>query len=675
MQTETVLLIILAALVAIGVSLFQYVFKKKKKGKLTYVLSFLRFLGVFSILLLIINPKFSKTTYSIEKPNLVLLVDNSSSVKQNDDELRAILSTFKSSENILNRFNVETYTFGENLKSGDSLDYKEKFTDINRSLSSLQEVYKRKKTAFVLISDGNQTIGRDYTFNPDNNKNPVYTITVGDTTRYEDVGIGNINTNKFAFLKNKYPLETYVTYQGEGSVSTNVSIRVNGKNVFTEKVNLSKSNNLKTIETTIDANSVGIKSIVVSVEALANEKNLINNTREATVEVIDEKTSIALISNVLHPDLGTLKKAIESNEQREVTILKPTATLKQLEEVDLFLLYEPTSTFNNIFEFISNKQSNYIVFTGVNTDYNYLNKVQNDFNIEIGYPVQEVFGTVNTVFSKFDITDFDITDFPPLYSDAGPLTINTSNEILINTEIRGVDINSPMLTVIDDNSWKKAIWTGSGIWKWRMQSYRNGGDFQNFDKFFGKLMRYMSGNSKRDRLNLQYSPLYEGSSTALISATYFDETFVFDPNASINIDIRNKETDKELTLPMILKNGYYEVDLTNLLPGAYTFKVYVGEENVSKTGNFVISDFDLEKQFISSDYRKMATLAQNTGGKNYFTANHVNLPEELSASDVFVPTQKSSENIVSLIDFRILLALIMSSFTIEWFIRKYNGLT
>ncbi|MBQ4915187.1 VWA domain-containing protein [Maribacter sp. MMG018] len=675
MQTETVLLIILAALVAIGVSLFQYVFKKKKKGKLIYVLSFLRFLGVFSILLLIINPKFSKTTYSIEKPNLVLLVDNSSSVKQNDDELQAILSTFKSSENIMDRFNVETYTFGENLKSGDSLDYKEKFTDINRSLSALQEVYKRKKTAFVLISDGNQTIGRDYTFNPDNSKNPVYTITVGDTTRYEDVGIGNINTNKFAFLKNKYPLETYVTYQGEGSVSTNVSIRVNGKNVFTEKVNLSKSNNLKTIETTIDANSVGIKSIVVSVEALANEKNLINNTREATVEVIDEKTSIALISNVLHPDLGTLKKAIESNEQREVTILKPTATLKQLEEVDLFLLYEPTSTFNNIFEFISNRQSNYIVFTGVNTDYNYLNKVQNDFNIEIGYPVQEVFGTVNTVFSKFDITDFDITDFPPLYSDAGPLTINTSNEILINTEIRGVDINSPMLTVIDDNTWKKAIWTGSGIWKWRMQSYRNGGDFQNFDKFFGKLMRYMSGNSKRDRLNLQYSPLYEGSSTALISATYFDETFVFDPNASINIDVRNKETDKELTLPMILKNGYYEVDLTNLLPGAYTFKVYVGEENVSKTGNFVISDFDLEKQFISSDYRKMATLAQNTGGKNYFTANHVNLPEELSASDVFVPIQKSSENIVSLIDFRILLALIMSSFTIEWFIRKYNGLT
>lgn len=675
MQTETVLLIIMAAIVAMGVSLFQYVVKKKKKGKLFYLLSLLRFLGVFSILLLIINPKFSKTTYSIEKPNLVLLLDNSSSVQQNDDEISSILLTFKTSGEILDKFNVEAYTFGESLKSGDSLDYKEKLTNIDKSLSSLQEVYKRRETAFVLISDGNQTIGRDYTFISGNSKNPVYTVTVGDTTRYEDIGVGNINTNKFAFLKNKYPLETYVTYQGEGAISTNVNIRVNGTNVFKEKVSLSKSNNLKTIETLVDANSVGVKNIEVSVEPLSNERNLINNTRKTTVEVIDEKTSIAIISNVLHPDLGTLKKAIESNEQRVVTILKPTVSLKELDEMDLFLLYEPTSVFNNIFEFISNKQSNYIVFTGVNTDYAYLNKVQNDFNIELGYPVQEVFGSVNSVFSKFDITDFDINDFPPLRSDAGPLAINKSHEILLNTQVRRVDINSPMLTVLSDNSWKKGIWMGSGIWKWRMQSYRNWGNFENFDKFFGKLMRYMSGNSKRERLGLQYSPLYEGSNTAFVSATYFDETFVFDPNASINIDIKNKETNEELTLPMLLKNGYYEVDLTNLIPGTYNFKVHVINENLSKTGSFVISDFDLEKQFISSDYRKMALLAQNTGGKSYFTANHSNLSAELTSSDDFVPTQKSSENIVSLIDFRILLALIMSSFTIEWFIRKYNGLT
>lgn len=675
MQTETVLLIILAAIAALGVSLFQYVFNKKRKGKLSYLLSFLRFLGVFSVLLLIINPKFSKTTYSIEKPNLVLLLDNSSSVQQNDDELKSILSTFKNSEDILDRFNLETYTFGESLKPGDSLDYKEKLTDINKSLSALQEVYKRKKTAFVLISDGNQTIGRDYTFNAGKSKNPVYTVIVGDTTRYEDLGIGNINTNKFAFLKNKYPLETYVAYQGEGSVSTNVNVLVNGKNVFRETIALSKSNNLKTIETTIDANSVGIKNIEVSVEALSNEKNLLNNTRKATVEVIDEKTNIAIISAIVHPDLGTLKKAIESNEQRAVKILRPTVSLKDLEGVDLFLLYEPSSTFNNLLEFIFNKQSNYIVFTGVYTDYGYLNKVQNDFTIETGYPVQEIFGNVNTIFSKFDINDFEIEDFPPLLSNAGPLTINKSNEILLNTEIRGVDINSPMFTVIDDNSWKKAIWTGADIWKWRIQSYRNHGDFENFDKFFGKVIRYMSGNSKRDRLNIQYQPLYEGSNAAIISATYFDETFVFDTNASINIEIKNKETNKELTLPMILKNGYYEVDLTNLLPGIYSFKVEVVDENLSKTGSFEISDFDLEKQFVSSDYRKMAILAQNTGGKNYFTSNHTNLSEELSASDVYVPTQKSSENIVSLIDFRILLALIMSSFTVEWFIRKYNGLT
>jgi len=50
------------------------------------------------------------------------------------------------------------------------------------------------------------------------------------------------------------------------------------------------------------------------------------------------------------------------------------------------------------------------------------------------------------------------------------------------------------------------------------------------------------------------------------------------------------------------------------------------------------------------------------------------LRNDLLSKDRFLPVQKSEQNIVSLIDFRVLLALIAATLAIEWFIRKYNGL-
>ncbi len=673
MQTETVLLILLATIVAISVALFHYFFKNKNRGKLYITLAFLRFLGVFGILLLLINPKFSKTSYTIEKSVLTLLTDNSTSVKNSEEDIKSILSSLDNADELKNRFIINHYAFGEDLEPTDSLSFTDKLTNIYKPLSSLNEAYRRKQSTVLLISDGNQNIGRDYTYITDTSK-PVYTLTVGDTTAYEDVSIGPINTNTYAFLNNKFPLETYVRYQGSGEISTKVTIRVGNKTVFSEQIRLSKSNNLKSIETLIDANTVGLKKLVVSAAQIPSEKNTVNNTRETTVEVIDEKTNVGIVSEVLHPDLGAFKKAIESNEQRKVNFLKPNSPKEKWDDTDIFILYEPTRNFSSLFDYIKNNKSSHLIVTGVNTDFNFLNKAQDNFKIELGYPAQEVFGQLNPGFSNFDISDFEISGFPPLTSDAGPITFQSVYDVLLDTEIKGVNINSPMLSIMDGNSWRKGIWLGTDIWRWRAQTYRDTGDFSNFDTFMGKLVRYLSGNSKRDRLNLEYNNLFEGSNAAIITATYFDQAYLFDPNATLNITITNKDNANSSKRSMAIMNGYYQADLSDLSPGDYEFSINVEGGNISKNGRFVISDFDLEKQFVSSDYKKMATLANNTGGSSFFSSQINQLIEELATKDTFVPRQKSVENVVSLIDYRILLAIIVLAFTLEWFLRKYNGL-
>lgn len=674
MQTKTVLFILLAAIIAIFIVLLQYFFRSKRKGNLTFILSFLRFLGVFGLLVLLLNPKLTKTTYTLEKANLAILVDNSSSVKESGETIQKIISELKSSSELSDRFQIDAYSFGSELKTLDTINFDEKKTDIKKSINLLESTYLGRNTALLLLSDGNQTIGQDYVFGNKKGGPPVYTVTVGDTTRYEDLSIGAINTNTYAFLNNKYPLETFASYQGTGTISSVVTITVNGKSVFRETIALSKINNFKSINTLIDADVVGVKTLRVSVDPLTTERNKINNSRETSVEIIDEKTNIALISEVLHPDLGALKKAIESNEQRVVNILKPSVASSQLGEVDLFLLYQPSASFKNIMEFIEQKKSNIFILTGTNTDFNFLNTSQADFQIESGYPSQELIGNLNNGFSKFDITDFDLTDFPPLQSDAGPLTLNISNETMLDMEIKGLEMNSPLLTLWENSSRKKGLLLGEGLWKWRIQSYRNRGDFLNFDRFIGKIMRYLSTTKGKDRLNVDYSTRYEGSEAAYISATYFDEAFIFDSNAIIEIAITDNRTKETQRMPMVLKNEYFEADLTNLVPSEYSFKITVKNEAYSESGSFVISDFDIEKQFVSSDYRKMTQLSNNTGGTHYFPSELEALLNELNSKEAYLPTQKSTENVVSLIDFRILLALIAFAFAAEWFIRKYNGL-
>ncbi|MGB7393683.1 MAG: VWA domain-containing protein, partial [Pricia sp.] len=118
MDIETILLIILAAMVAMGMVLFQYYYRTKRKGRLTIVLSFLRFLVFFAVFLLLINPEFTKNEYRIEKADLIVLVDNSTSVATSEDTIRDILGKISENQALNDRFNIVRYGFGAELMTG-----------------------------------------------------------------------------------------------------------------------------------------------------------------------------------------------------------------------------------------------------------------------------------------------------------------------------------------------------------------------------------------------------------------------------------------------------------------------------------------------------------------------------------------------------------------------------
>jgi hypothetical protein len=677
MQTTTVLLIILAAMAALLIVLFQYFFRSITKGRLRLVLSMLRFLVVFCAFLLLLNPKFTKKSFSLEKSNLLVLVDNSSSIKQStgQDQVDSILDILRSSSELGQKFNVQRFKFGKEFSILDSLDFSDNITNIGKGIRALNSIFGNSESAVVLLTDGNSTLGEDYEFYGKKQKFPIFSVVLGDTTKYEDLRIVQVNTNKYAFLKNKFPVEVFVSYDGDNEVATTLNITMNGINVHTRRVELSKNKNAESITVMLNASSVGLKTLRISLDPLAIEENKTNNVKYVAVEVIDEKTNVAIVSELLHPDMGALKKSIESNEQRSVSIIQPSVDLEKLREIDLLILYQPTPSFRSIYEYVSSSKVATFAITGPKTNWNFLNGIQNGYSKNSYGQVEEVSPLLNQSFDKFTIPDIQFENYPPLETNLGETMIIKRHDVLLSQKIKGSEIDEPLLVLMGDVQESEAVLFGENLWKWRIQNYRDHQNFNDFDLLIGKIVFFLTANEPRSRLVLNYSTFFESSMDAKITANYFDASFTFDPNAKIILDIKQKGRDVEQEFPLLLKGGYYEADLSNMPPGEYTFTVKVVNENLSKSGSFNIMDYDVEQQFTSSNYSKLERLSESTGGKVFYPSKTKDLINDLMGDANFKPVRKSDENVVSLVDFRFLLGIMVVALAAEWFIRKYNGLT
>ncbi len=675
MEIKTVLALVLAALVALGLVLFQYFHKTGLKGRLYLFLALLRFLAIYALLVLLINPKFTRNNYTVEKAKLVLLTDNSASMAASSNQVDPVLREITSNSGILEKYEIERYRFSNQLAKDDSLTFDDPNTDLADALATINEIYGSENTAVIMLTDGNQTFGNDYAFMGSTLKFPVYPVAIGDTTRYEDLRIDQVNVNKYAFLKNKFPVETTISYQGNNAVTSEFSISIDGNAVYKERINLSNKAPSKIVTPLIEASSVGIKSIVANIRSIDNEKNTTNNSKLAAIEVIDEKTNIGIISKVLHPDIGALAKAIKSNEQRTVALVKPTLKPEELEKFDIILVYQPDTGFKTVMDFIRQKKVPHMIVGGNKTDWAFLNQMHTNWQIEVGYPNQEITPVVNEAFSKFNITDFLVEGLPPLESNAGNPTLKSDAETMMTMGIRGVKLNNALMWAGEAEGAKQIVLLGENIWKWRMHDFRNHQNFDNFDRFVGKLMVYLTTNLTKDRLNIENERIYDAGNQTTLTATYFDEAFLLDANATLLLKVTATEIDFSKEMPLLFKGNFFEADLKGLPAANYTFTVTVKDGNISKSGSFTILDFNIEQQLTTTNHRKLQQLSLATGGQLFFPSQTDSLAEYLLRANRFLPTQKEVKNVVSLIDFKILMAIIVAALALEWLIRKYNGLT
>lgn len=676
MESQTILLIFLAAISALGIAVFQYLKSKKERTKRSFMLALLRFVSIFGILLLLINPKFTNTSYELEKSNLVLAVDNSQSINyfKSTDEVTAFVASIRENKNIQEKYNISTFTFGNTLKAQDTFSFSENQTNVTSAFKELQDIYKGKVAPTVIITDGNQTYGEAYQYAAKKYKQDVYPVIVGDTTSYQDLKISQLNANRYAFLNNKFPVEIIANYNGNSAVSTKLNVFQNGRVIYSQSLSFSKEKTSEIVQVTLPVTSIGVKTYTVSLQALDAEKNTVNNKKSFGIEVIDERTNVLILTSIIHPDLGTLKKAIESNEQRNVTIKKSDEPDINLKDYQAVLLYQPNVSFKPYYETIKTLGINTFTITGTRTDYRFLNDKDELFTRELSAQVEDYQAEFNSNFSTFQVDDIGFSNFPPLVDEFGEVSIKKAHTPLLMQTISGLPTGSSLLTTIEDGAQRHAVLFGEGIWRWRAQSYLDNQSFEPFDEFVGKLIQYLASKERRNRLNINYNSFYNGGDNIVLAAQYFDKNYEFDARAKLSMIVIGERNNTRQEIPMVLKNNRYEVDLSSLTPDSYKFSVTVAGESISRSGNFEIIEFNVEQQFLSANVTPLQQIATNTNKELYSMGNSAQLITNLLENETYNPIQKQQKQIKPLIDWYYLLGIIILTLSLEWFIRKYNGL-
>ncbi|NQW37188.1 MAG: VWA domain-containing protein [Flavobacteriales bacterium] len=675
MTLYTALFLLIALGAALGISYYQYFYKTSYKEPIFKYLALLRALTFFLIGALLINPKFNKNTYSVEKPNLVLAIDNSMSVPffKEADNVKQTINALKADAEVSKKFALQSFTFGDNLVQADTFSFKENQTKIETALQQLNSLYSKNST-LIIVSDGNQTQGEDYRYFK--SKFPIYTLVVGDTSHYNDLEISQINTNPYSYIGNNFPVEVFLTRDGNQAFTSTFKVSEKGKTIYSKQVDFAKDENSKTLAFNLKTRASGTHQFKATISPFTNEKNLKNNQQYFSITTLSERSNILLVSDINHPDIGVLKRSIESNKQRKLNVVIGKVNLADLAKYQLIVLYQPTNAQSKLFEKIEKEKLPYFVITGPKTDWQFLNKAQSTFSKSFITQSQDYLPQLNANYTPFVLKDIGFGNFPPLEDFFGNIVFKTSNYQTLLYQKIGNDITQqPLLSTFKRDNRRGAVLFGANIWEWRMTSFSGQQNFIAFDNFLNTLIQYLVEIKANKQLIVDYKPVVYSNEPLEFIVNYLDANRKFDSRASLEINITNENTKDKISYPLALKTNYYYINLSNQEAGDYSFTIKETKSGLSQKGKFTILNFPIEQQFYNANFEKLTSLSESNSGKAFLLNNYTDLKSILLKDNSFKSIETKKVITSNLLSFKWLLLLIIVSAVTEWFIRKIHGLT
>ena len=680
-QTEASAWFIGLCILAGGLYAFLLYSKKTLwSQKVNRLLAVFRFLTVSIVCFLLLGPLLNQIQFFFEKPIVVLAVDNSSSLPSAYDSLE-----FQSLKDQINNFSDELASLDYELKirsldgylsTFQQVSFNQESTNLQALLQNIEKEFEQQNLlGVVLASDGIHNYGLSPEFLDLNY--PVYSVALGDTVALQDLSLKNISYNKIVYEGNKFPLVAEIFNNGFVNESVTVQVLKNGSLVDEKNLFIRGDQQINSVEFILDTEKAGIENYRVQVVAKDGESTIDNNSRNAFLEVVESKQKILIAGLSPHPDIKAIRSVIDKNEGTETDLYLEGIT-EDIPEgpFDLIILHKLPG-FNQLPTWLQNASAGtntwYITGTGYLDNINALNEVM---ELSTFGQTDQVAPSVNPSFELFEIDEAlqnRLTNYPPISVPYGQTNFKQSVDIMLYQRVGSVTTGRPLLAIHNGDDKKSAVLMGSGFWKWRLQEAGLNQEQKLFDELFGKLIQFLA--TKDDKRNFRVaskSTKYFDNESVEFQTEIYNELFekVYD----YNVDLTITDAEGNSQEYNYVNSASTDYSISGLAPGIYKYRAeasVTGKREVAQ-GTFSIERLALENINITANHRLLKTISANSGGQLYAPDTMSQIVQELESKQAR-PIARSDERLQLILNNPLLLFLLISLISAEWFIRKYNG--
>lgn len=677
------LVMIIIAALAIAYLIYHHRKDKDEFNSLQgYLLSGIRFLYILIISFLLLSPIAETIKKRIEKPILVIGVDNSESVnvdQKNGEEITKILGEL-TSESFRN-YDIQTLSFGKEVRQSNNADFSDKISNYSDFIEEVDKrFYNLNVGAIVLIGDGIYNEGRNPLQYVERIQSPIYTIGVGDTTSFSDQAISEVSHNTNVFLGNSFPLEIEMNFENFNSLPAQLSVYLAGKMMYSEQIDVpqpdfyySKTINLKSEKT-------GLQDVSIVLSPVPNEINTDNNYYRFTIEVHDNKFKVLFLTEAPHPDIGIISETLKRQSNFEVTTSEIANFKGNIKDYDLLVLNQIPSLKrqqNDLYTEISQSKVPLLVLVGPGTSLSSLNNMGLKFSMTSSTMSQESSANFNEMFTLFSIPS-NIKNvskvYPPLLSHYTQYEFSSEYSVLAYQKINGVDMNYPLIMTGDIAGRKIGAITGEGIWRWKLYEFQNYDNTESFDQLIVSMFNYLCIKEVKDQFKILYKRIAPEISPVRLKAQVYNE--IYEPITTSEVKLTlTDSTNSELDYIFDANNIEYNLNLGFLKPGRYSFtaSTKIGEKDFTQSGVFNIEEINIEKQNRRANFNLLNSISQKTGGKLFLKDNYKELISTLENNQKIKAKVHKEKNISEIIDWKLLMIIIVVLLTLEWFLRKFWG--
>lgn len=654
------------------------------------VLAVVRFVLISIITWLLLSPFLKSSKTESEAPVILILQDNSISVKKSfsENEEENYFQNIKALEEKLDKnYKLIFNGFDEKLNQNKSIDFTGKLTNISGSIEEGIDLYKsRNLSAIILASDGIYNNGINPLYNPKLLGYPIYTIALGDTTPKKDILVDRVLYNKIVYLNDRFRINVNIQNKKLTGKTKLILQHIEGNNIKeidSREVNFEESVDFLDFNFTINADKPGVQHYRTYIKPIEGESNYDNNSKDFFINVLDGRQKILIAAFTPHPDISAIKSMAEMNKNYEVDVAIFSQNQNfNAEEYNTVIFHQLPAIGNkgmNWIESVKNSNASIWYITGTQSDFNQLNEIQNLIRVnQSRNSWNEVTVNMGENFQLFSVSEKSTQAFrklPPIKSPFAKYESAKTANTLFFQKVGSVDTDYPLWMFNNISGDKSAITLGDGIWRWKLYTFLQNNEYDSFKELINKTLQYLSvKDDKRKFRVIQEKDIFADNEIIKLEAELYNESYQLVNDPEVDLVVKSAE-GKEYPFAFKRSGQAYELQISGFEEGNYEYiaNTQWAGKNHSYSGKFTIQPTQLESFHTEANHNLLFQMSLESNGA-FFNANNFNsLSDRIIENSQIRPLIYELDQNQAVLNFKWLFFTLLFLLSFEWAIRKYLG--